>query len=89
MGRRVQPRWNDGGTVRGKRDGFGGLTREGGKHRLLAWFAHTPAVAEQNRATARTTAEARYAQFVEYVSSQFSAGRRFLDDVPRDVVADE
>jgi hypothetical protein len=65
------------------------LTREGGKHRLLAWFAHTPAVAEQNRATARTTAEARYAQFVEYVSSQFSAGRRFLDDVPRDVVADE
>jgi hypothetical protein len=53
------------------------------------WFAHTPAVAEQNRATARTTAEARYAQFVEYVSSQFSAGRRFLDDLPRDVVADE
>src|ERR1019366_3988381 len=53
------------------------------------WFAHPPAVAEQNRATARTTAEARYAQFVEYVSGQFSAGRRFLDDLPRDVVADE
>jgi hypothetical protein len=53
------------------------------------WFAHTPAVAEQSRGAARASAEARYGQFVEYVSRQFSAGRRFLDDLPRDLVADE
>jgi hypothetical protein len=53
------------------------------------WFAHTPAVAENARQGARVTSEARYKQFVDYVASQFSAGRRFLDDLPRDVVADE
>jgi hypothetical protein len=53
------------------------------------WFAHTPAIGEQDRGAARSAAEARYGQFVEYVSRQFSAGRRFLDDLPRDVVADE
>ena len=53
------------------------------------WFAHTPAIAEGARQSARTTAEGRYMHFVEFVASQFSAGRRFLEDLPRDVVADE
>jgi hypothetical protein len=53
------------------------------------WFAHTPAVSAAERPAARTSAEARYAQFVEYVSQQFSAGRRFLEDLPRETLADE
>ena len=56
---------------------------------LKVWFAHTPAVAEQHHSTARSSSDARYTRFVEYVSSQFSSGRRFLDDLPREVVADE
>jgi hypothetical protein len=53
------------------------------------WFAHTPSVAEGSHKAARTMAEARYKQFVDYVSSQFAAGRRFLEDLPQDMVADE
>ncbi len=53
------------------------------------WFAHTPAVSAEDRPAAKSSAEARYAQFVEYVSQQFSAGRRFLDDLPRESLADE
>lgn len=53
------------------------------------WLAHTPAVAEPHRAVARASAEARYKQFVDYVSSQFSGGKRFVDDLPQDRVGQE
>jgi predicted DNA-binding protein len=52
------------------------------------WFAHTPAVASDARKTARSASTARYKEFVDYVATQFGAGRRFVDDLPRDVVAD-
>lgn len=52
------------------------------------WFAHTPAVADAARKAAWSMAESRFKHFVDYVSTQFSAGRRFIDDLPRDVVAD-
>ena len=53
------------------------------------WFAHTPTIPEHGKAAARSTAESRYRQFVEHVGEQFSGGRRFLDDLPREVVANE
>jgi hypothetical protein len=34
-------------------------------------------------------AESRYRQFVEHVSEEFSGGRRFLDDLSREVVAND
>ncbi len=53
------------------------------------WFAHTPTIPNDGKAAARSTAESRYRQFVEHVGEQFSGGRRFLDDLPREVVANE
>lgn len=53
------------------------------------WFAHTPAVADTARKAAWTMADARFKQFVDYVSTQFGAGRRFVDNLPRDVLADD
>ncbi len=53
------------------------------------WFAHTPSVPADAKPVARSTAESRYKQFVEHVVQQFSGGRRFLDDLPREVVADD
>jgi hypothetical protein len=53
------------------------------------WFAHTPSIPEDAKPAARSTAESRYRQFVEYVTQQFSGGPRFLDDLPREVLADE
>jgi hypothetical protein len=50
------------------------------------WFAHTPTVPEDGKKLARTTAESRYRQFVEHVIEQFSGGRRFLDDLPRESI---
>jgi hypothetical protein len=53
------------------------------------WFAHTPSVPADAKPVARSTAESRYRQFVEHVVQQFSGGRRFLDDLPREVVAND
>jgi hypothetical protein len=53
------------------------------------WFAHTPAVAEEDKPEARAKAEARYQRFVEHVSEQFAGGRRFLDDLPKELVSDD
>jgi hypothetical protein len=56
---------------------------------LKLWFAHTPSIAEDAKRSARMTAESRYKQFVEHVAEQFSGGRRFLDDLPRESLADD
>jgi len=53
------------------------------------WFAHTHPVAEEHKAEARATAETRYTRFVEHVSEQFAGGRRFLDDLPKEVISDD
>ena len=53
------------------------------------WFAHTPTIPEDGKAAARSTAESRYRLFVEHVGQQFSGGRRFFDDLPREAVADD
>jgi hypothetical protein len=53
------------------------------------WLAHTPTVPEVAKPGARVNAENRYSRFTQHVADQFSAGRRFLDDLPREVVADD
>jgi hypothetical protein len=53
------------------------------------WLAHTPRVTEEAQPGARVNAENRYGRFTQHVADQFSAGRRFLDDLPREVVAND
>ncbi len=53
------------------------------------WFAHTPQIADSAKDYARTTAESRFAEFQEYLVEQYEGGRRFVDDLPREVIADE
>ena len=53
------------------------------------WFAHTPCIADNAKDSARRTAESRFAQFQEYLVEQFQGGRRFVDDLPREIIADE
>jgi hypothetical protein len=56
---------------------------------IRVWFAHTPNVPEDAKPGARRHAEGRYQQFVQHVAEQFSGGRRFLDDLPHEPIADE
>ncbi len=53
------------------------------------WFAHHPSPRDEVKPAAREEAESRYQKFVEYVGSEFTGGRRFVDDLPRDAVADD
>lgn len=53
------------------------------------WFSHTPPVPQDARKTAQTSGEARYRQFTSYVAEQFAAGKRFIDDLPQERIADE
>jgi hypothetical protein len=56
---------------------------------LRTWFAHTPALPDESKAMARAAAESRYRQLVEHVAQRFSGGRRFLDDLPRETIAND
>jgi hypothetical protein len=48
-----------------------------------------PGVPAQVKVDARATANSRYKQYVQYIVRQYSGGQRFLDDLPRELVADE
>ena len=54
-----------------------------------SWFAHTLPMPEDGKRAARLLGETRYKQFVAHVTEQFAAGKRFLDDLPREQLADE
>jgi hypothetical protein len=56
---------------------------------VRVWFAHTPSMEGAAKELARRTAESRFAQFVEHVVERFSGEKRFLDVLPREVLADE
>jgi hypothetical protein len=56
---------------------------------VRVWFAHTRGVPEEDKTGARRDAEQRYLKFVEHVGQQYSGGHRFLDDLPRESVADD
>ncbi len=53
------------------------------------WFAHTPSLRDEAKPAAREDAESRYRQFMDYVAQEFTGGRRFLDDLPHEVIADD
>jgi hypothetical protein len=53
------------------------------------WLAHTPSIPADAKPSARVEAESRYKQFVEYVAEQVSGGGRFIDDLPRESIANE
>lgn len=53
------------------------------------WLAHTPRVPDDAKRGARIDAESRYRQFVQHVAEEFSGGRRFLDDLPHELVAND
>jgi hypothetical protein len=55
---------------------------------MKLWFAHTPNVAEDAKPFAKASAEARHCKFLEYVAEQYSGGRRFIDDLPQEIIAD-
>jgi predicted DNA-binding protein len=56
---------------------------------MRLWFAHTPSLEEDAKRAARVDAESRYQQFAEHVGKQFSDGRRFVDDLPHGLVAND
>jgi hypothetical protein len=56
---------------------------------VQVWLAHTPTLDDDEKRSARRDAESRYRQFVEHVTRRFSGGRRFLDDLPRESIADD
>ena len=53
------------------------------------WFAYGPRIPDNALDSAREEAESRFALFQEHVIEQFQGGRRFVDDLPREVIADE
>ena len=53
------------------------------------WFAHTPSLSEERKPAAREEAESRYQHFKDYVTQEFAGGRRLLDDLPRETIADD
>jgi hypothetical protein len=53
------------------------------------WFAHTPSLREELKPAAREEAESRYQHFKDYVTQEFAGGRRLLDDLPREAIADD
>jgi hypothetical protein len=65
------------------------LLAEGFAVFVRIWFAHMPAIPEDQRRAARASAESRYKQFVEHVVQQFSGGQRFIDNLPHESIADE
>jgi predicted DNA-binding protein len=52
------------------------------------WFAHTPQIAEDARKTVRSSAEMRYRQFMDFVANEYAGGKRFIDDLPQEIIAD-
>lgn len=53
------------------------------------WFAHTPRVPDEAKDFARRTADSRFGQFQQHLIEQFQGGHRFIDDLPREEIADE
>ncbi|MGH7434252.1 MAG: hypothetical protein ACRENE_01095 [Polyangiaceae bacterium] len=53
------------------------------------WFAHHPSPREELKPAAREEAESRYQHFKDYVTQEFAGGRRLLEDLPREAVADD
>jgi hypothetical protein len=53
------------------------------------YLFHTPNVPDSAARPARISCESRYKQYLEQAVRQFSGGPRFLDDLPKEVLADD
>jgi len=53
------------------------------------WLAHAPNMPEERLHAARSKAEGAYRKFLEHVAEQFSEGRRFIDDLPKEAIAND
>jgi predicted DNA-binding protein len=53
------------------------------------WFAHTPRLPREARPAAQSSAEARYRQFLDRVAERIASGKRFVDDLPQERIADD
>ena len=53
------------------------------------WFAHTPRLPREARPAAKASAEARYRQFLDHVAERVASGKRFVDDLPQERIADD
>jgi len=56
---------------------------------VRVWFAHTPRIPAEARSHARAHADARYRQFMDRLGDQVSGGKRFVDDIPQERIADD
>jgi hypothetical protein len=54
---------------------------------VQAWFSHTAPLPPERERAARASGEARYRQFMDIVVQRFTGGARFLDDLPKEVLA--
>src|SRR6185437_4727632 len=55
---------------------------------VRVWLAHTPRLPKEMRAAASAGAEGRYREFLDAIAARVTAGKRFLDDLPQDQLAD-
>lgn len=55
---------------------------------VRVWLAHTPRLPKDTRAAAAAGAEGRYREFLDATAARITAGKRFLDDLPQDKLAD-
>ena len=53
------------------------------------WLAHTPRLQDEAKASARKTSGSRFAEFAQHVVDRFTAGERFLDALPTELIADD
>ncbi len=51
-----------------------------------SWFAHLPTLSDEASDAAGALARSRYARFVEYVAEEYVDGRRFINDLPSEIV---
>lgn len=56
---------------------------------VQVWLAHTPRIADADRAAAERSALARFTQFTDHVASRFSSGRSFMSELVRDADGDD
>ena len=53
------------------------------------WLAHTPRLPRDARPAAQASAESRFKQFLDHVAARFASGKRFVDDLPQERIADD
>lgn len=53
------------------------------------WLAYTPSLPKEAKDPARRAAAARFQDFKQFVVERFQGGPRFIDDLPREVIADD